>query len=300
MVEITPNQNPPPATNRGVEKQVSLSIHWIECTFKKGVEVHYDQRLQTEKTEVKPFNSYNTGVRYPDGRVELSHSTRKEMGVHVVTSGAVLDMFPIPPIEYLKSLISAYATITRLDLAVDAKNCHLDPKKATERINADACRTKARKFPLWHDAKISGYTQYIGTKASEVYMRIYDKAAEMAVSADWTRCEIVFGGHRAHGAAKAVLDGIDFRSLVKGYADFDEWEEWNAVMLLAPVKIKATIVDTNTQKWLLQVAAASLAREIHLAGDDDFYFRFQDAVKVKLEELRERYDESELSNQLTG
>lgn len=291
MVGITPNKNPLPATNRGVEKTVSLSIHWIECTFRKGIEVHYDQRLQTEKTEVKPFNSYNTGVRYPDGRVELSHSTRSDMGVHVVTSGAVLDMFPIPPIEYLKSLISAFATITRIDLAIDAKNCHLDPKTATERINSNDCKTKSRKFPLWHDALQSGYTQYIGKKSSECFCRIYDKAAEMEVCMDWTRVEIVFSGKRAHSAAERVAQGTDFRAMVRGFVDFDNWEEWADLFTLAPVTCPAAVSDTNTQKWLLQVAAVSLAREIHLAGDDDFYFRFQDAVKVKLEELRDIFDD---------
>jgi hypothetical protein len=73
---MTANKNPLPATNRGVEKQVSLLIHWIEATFKKGIPVHYDERLKTTKTEVKPYDAYNVGVRYPDGRVELSHSVR--------------------------------------------------------------------------------------------------------------------------------------------------------------------------------------------------------------------------------
>lgn len=287
---MTAKQLPPPATNRGVEKQVSLLIHWIECTFKKGIPVHYDERLQTTKTECKPYDVYNIGVRYPDGRVELSHSSRAEMGVHVVTSGAVLDMFPIEPIQYLKSLISHRATITRLDLAIDAINCNLRPQKATERIKANACRTRSRKFPRSDDAIEPGYTQYIGKKSSECCVRIYDKAAETNTTGDYTRVEIVFKASRAHAAAQAVARGADYRSMLRGFVDFDGWKEWSDLFTIPPVRIHSQEVETNTRKWLLQVAAASLAREIHLAGDDDFYFRFQDAVKVKLEELRDRYD----------
>lgn len=281
---------PPPTTNRGVEKQVSLSIHWIECTFKKGVEVKYHPDLSDTKTECKPFNAYNVGVRYPDGRIELHHSARKEMGVHVVLSGAALDTFPIEPIEYLKHLISSGATITRIDLAVDALNMKLSPEVATERLKNGKCKTKATKSPVWNDPRVSGYTQYIGTKSSEIYVRIYDKGAEMGINTDWCRTEIVYRGKRAQGAAYAVLDNTDFRSLVRGFVDFDGWKEWTEVMSMPPIKIKSVSVETNTQKWLLQVAAASLAREIHLAGDDEFYFRFIDCVRVKLEELRLTYD----------
>jgi Replication initiation factor len=212
------------------------------------------------------------------------------MGVHVVTSGAVLDMFPIPPEEYLKSLILHHAVITRLDLAIDARNCNLRPQKATERIKANACRTRSRKFPCTHDAVDSGYTQYIGKKSSACCVRIYDKAAESGVVGDYTRVEIVFKAGRAHSAAQAAARGEDYRALVRSFVDFLDWKEWDKVFDVAPVRIYSEQKDTNTQKWLLQVAAASLAREIHLAGDDDFYFRFQDAVRVKLEELRERYD----------
>jgi len=287
---MTAKKKPPATTNRQVETQVSLLIHWIEATFKKGIPVHYDERLKTTKTECKPYDVYNVGVRYPDGRVELSHSTRKEMGVHVVTSGAVLDMFPIPPEEYLKSLILHHAVITRLDLAIDARNCNLRPAKATERIKANACRTRSRKFPCTYDANGAGYTQYIGKKSSQCCVRIYDKAAESNVDGDYVRVEVVFKSRRAHSAAQAVTRGEDYRSLVRGFVDFDDWKEWDEVFNIAAVRIHSEPKDTNTQKWLLQVAAASLAREIHLAGDDDFYFRFQDAVKAKLEELRERYD----------
>jgi len=287
---MTAKKKTPPTTNRGVEKEVSLLIHWIEATFKKDVPVHYDERLKTTKTEVKPYDAYNVGVRYPDGRVELSHSVRVDMGVHVVTSGAVLDMFPIPPEEYLKSLILHHAVITRLDLAIDARNCNLRPQKATERIKAGACRTRSRKFPCTLDAINTGYTQYIGKKSSECCVRIYDKAAESNVDGDYVRVEVVFKAGRAHRAAQAVTRGEDYRALVRGFVDFTDWKEWDEVFNIAPVRIHSEQKDTNTQKWLLQVAAASLAREIHLAGDDDFYFRFQDAVKVKLEELRDRYD----------
>lgn len=287
---MTAKKNTPPATNRGVEKQVSLSIHWIEATFKKGVEVHYDSRLSSTKTECKSFNAYNVGVRYSDGRVELHHTTRKEMGTHVITSGEVLDHFPIPPIEFLSSLVANHARITRLDLAVDVKNGNLKPERATELLKQGKAKKRTRKNPRWDDPGNPGYTQYFGKKSSEVFVRIYDKAAEMTGTGDWTRVEIVYHAERAHSAALKVLKNADFRALIRGFLDFEDWPEWSEIFTQEPISVKSEKKDTNTQLWLLRVAAASLAREIHLAGDDDFYFRFIDSVKVKLEELRDEYN----------
>lgn len=288
---ITP-ENPPPATNRGVEKNISACIDWISATFKNGTEVKYHEQLSTKKTEFRPFNAYNVAVRYEDGRIELSHTIRKEMGTHIIASGDCLRKMPISAEAYLLALLAANAVVTRIDVSVDIKNTTLSVKRARCEVENGRAKTKSREFPYWDDSRGSkGATQYIGKKSSTVFTRIYDKAREMGMEGyKWTRVETVFQAEKARGVAVMVASGVGLGSLVKGHIDFPQWKKWQACMPDDPVIVRYSVKDTNTQKWLLHTCAPVLAREIHLAGDDDFYFRFIDSVKGKLEELRETYE----------
>lgn len=288
------NQNPPPATNRGVENKISTCIDWISATFKQGVEVRYHDELSKRKTEFKPFNVYDMAVRYEDGRIELSHTTRKEMGVHVIASGDTLRKMPISAQNYLIFLIGAGATITRIDISMDIKDTTLSVDRARCEIGENRHKTRSRECPYCDDSrKNKGKTQYIGKKSSTVFTRIYDKAKEMGIEGvKWTRVETVFQAEKASSAAQLVAAGVRLQSLIKGHIDFPHWKKWQLCFSVPAQNVRYEPKDTNTQKWLLKTCAPALAREIHLAGDDDFYFRFIDAVKMKLEELREVFDGS--------
>ena len=288
------SKNPPPPTNRGVEKYISTCIDWVSATFKRGIEVRYHDKLSTKKTEFKPFNSYNVAVRYEDGRIELSHTTRKEMGTHVIASGDCLRKMPISASDYVLFLISAGATITRIDISMDVKGSTLSVERARCEVKNGRAKTRSREYPYWDDSRGSkGATQYIGKKSSTVFTRIYDKAKEMGMEGyKWTRVETVFQAEKAHSAAIVASSGLDLRSLIKGHIDFPQWKKWQKCLSDEPYIVRNSVKDTNTQKWLLATCAPALAREIHLSGDDDFYFRFIDQVKGKLEELREAFDQS--------
>jgi Replication initiation factor len=288
------SKNPPPTTNRGVEKYISTCIDWVSATFKRGVEVRYHDKLSTKKTEFKPFNAYNVAVRYEDGRIELSHTTRKEMGTHVIASGDCLRKMPISASDYVLFLISAGATITRIDVSMDVKGTTLSVERARCEIGKGRHKTRSRECPYWDDSSGNkGKTQYIGKKSSTVFTRIYDKAKEMGIEGiKWTRVETVFQAEKAGVAAKLVTSGVRLQALIKGHVDFPQWRKWQVCMDTDAITVKHEPKDTNTQKWLLGTCAPALAREIHLSGDDDFYFRFIDQVKGKLEELRETFDQS--------
>jgi hypothetical protein len=248
--------------------------------------------LSKERTEFKPFNAYNTAVRYQDGRIELSHTTRKEMGVHVIASGDCLRKMPITAQEYVIFLIGVGATITRIDISMDIKGSTLSVNRARCEVKNGRAKTRSREFPFWDDSTGNkGATQYIGKKSSTVFTRIYDKAKEMGMEGfKWTRVETVYQAEKAHSAAIVVSSGLDPRNLIKGHIDFPHWQKWQRCMSETAYNVKSEVKDTNTQKWLLLTCAPALAREIHLSGDDDFYFRFIDAVKTKLEELRDTFE----------
>lgn len=275
----------PPTTNRGVRNQVSALLDWISVTFKNGAKVSYPPECSRECAECRPLNGYNLAVRYADGRIELSHTTRADMGTHVIMSGGTLRMLPVSAENMLKTAVESGARVTRLDIAIDCRNCNLRPSEATERVKNGSVITKARKFPVWFDAQGSGHTQYIGKKASTAFARIYDKAAELGTDEDYARVELSFGGKRAMDAAQRCLRGESYLGMVRGFVDFNEWPEWGAVMSASPVATINPRVDTNTKRWLLSCSATSLAREMYYDCDHAFYFRFMDAVKFHLDKL---------------
>lgn len=278
----------------GSEPTVSLKIDWLSLTFRKGVEVKNHPNLITEYTEARPYNAYNTAVRYADGRMQLSHTTRPEMGTHIVCSGEVLSNMPIDALEGLKYWISAGARVTRIDLAVDIRNYGFDVRQSTVEIENGRIETRAKQCPTWKDSKNpKGYTQYVGKKSSEIYVKLYDKAGEMGIEGDWSRVEITFSADRADKAARAVIRGEDFRKLVVGFANFPQWEKWGHVMGTDVAQIPAERKTSKTKQWLLDAAASALAKELILDGDDEFYFRFLDAVKVHRERWESKILDSE-------
>lgn len=276
---------PVPVT-RGLKPPIlSQRLHWIEGTFKSRKPVDLPNSLSQNFVETKARNGYLVASLYEDGRRIDSHPGRPEMGNHITWSGTACDNCPIEPVDLVKHLHNAEFSFTRLDMAIDAKNFNLDPRRATKELELGNVKTRAIKSPTDSDPRDPGYTQYIGKFTSEIYLKLYDKAQEMGVDEDWTRIELTAKGRRANKAAWEIVRGTDFRGMVVSFADFTEWVEWRAIMEVPAVKLPKEQTIGNTEKWLLDSCAPALARTIFLAGNPDFYERFKAAVMIKLEQL---------------
>lgn len=286
MVASTTQKTAPVTVTRGLNTGFfSQKVDWLEGTFKKGSPINLPSILSQNYVETKAFNGYTTASLYSDKRVLMSNPDRPEMGNHIVWNGEAIGQCPIDPIDLIEYLRNAGFSFTRIDFAVDLINCNIDPAQATEEITNGRYKSRAQQFPFWADAKGKGYTQYIGKKASEVYARIYDKAAEMGIKQDHTRVELVVRHGRANFAAQAVSNGSDFRGLVLSFIDFKEWGEWVKAMDAPEIKLPKEQTIGNTEKWLLDSVVPALARVIFLSGDAAFYERFKDEVTQKLVEL---------------
>lgn len=277
---------PVPVTRGSENKILSQRIDWIAGTFKKGVDIVYPPILTQKFIPCKGYLNYSEGSQFEDGRKSYVNPLHPEWGTHIVWSGSALASCPIAPESLVTSLFNANFSFSRIDFAIDAKGFNLKPSDATEYIEKKEIKTRAKQFPLWRDAQIKGYTQYIGKKSSEIYMRIYDKAAEMGIQQDWTRVEIVVRGDRARVAAERVVSDTDFRSIVNGYANFNTWKEWSEVMEAEAVKLPADRSTSQTLQWLLRSCAPSLAREMVISGDaDETFLKFKDVVLQVYNEL---------------
>jgi len=283
-----PSQNADFLSQNDEKKQnvfYSQKLHWIEGTFKSRTAINVPSILTQKRVESRPLNGYAVGTVYEDGRRLDVHPGRPEMGSHMTWNGTACDNCPMDCVDLVKYLQAAEFSFTRLDMAIDAIGFNLKPKHATRELKYGRCKTRAKTSRRNDDPRQVGYTQYIGEMSSEIYLCIYDKAAEMGTDEDHTRVELRTKRARANKAAREVVRGTDFRSLVVAYADFPVWREWKRVMAADPVKLPSERTQTNTQRWLMDQCAPSLARVIFLEGNSEFYERFKDAVMTELKQL---------------
>lgn len=278
----------PPACNTGVQnKEIALSLDWIEGTFPQNTPVNLPDELSQEYEECRAFHGYAEGSKFSDGRITLTNPSRPDMGTHIIWGGESLRLTAIPASSLVQYLAAVHFRFTRLDFAIDIRNWKLKPHHATAKIRKREIITRAKKCPRNDDPMFGGYTQYVGTKASSLFLRIYDKAAQMGIKQDWTRAELVAQGRRAQAASIAVVRGDDYRALVMGFVRFPTWAKWNQVMAAAPVTIPYAKKPSATEKWLLKQCAPALAHILERSPDDEFWFRFLDAVKMRRDEIRQ-------------
>ena len=278
-------KTPVPVTRGSGNQFLSQKLHWIEGTFKGRNMVSLPQTLPSKFVETRAFNGYTVGSLFEDGRILMTNPERPEMGAHLLWSGDACDNCPIDHKTLINHLISANFSFTRLDMAIDAIGFNLRPERATEEIDKNRCKTRAKSAPRQDDAIKTGYTQYVGKKTSEIFLKLYDKAAEMGIDADHCRIELTARHTRANSAARQIVSGVDFRAMVIAFADFPMWREWQEIMDVIPVKLPAERHETNTERWLLDACAPALARVIYFASSTEFYEKFKDAVMMNLEEL---------------
>lgn len=272
---------PPPSCNTGVEKSVSLVIDWIEGTYK-----HNEARrpipliLTEDSVECTAFHGYSVGRKYQDGRIEMHNPERPDMGLHIQWSGSTARSGVVDSLSLVAYLAATNFSFTRLDLAVDVRNYGLKAEHATRELKNGNYVTRSKKFPIGGDAVHPGYSQYVGKRPSEIYVCIYDKAAETGTQQDYTRVELRVGGKRANQAAAMVLRDKDFRQLVLGHVRFPKWKEWNEAMGANAVAIPAEKAEKATKQWLLLQCAPALARILDEDGNDDFWFDFLRQVEI--------------------
>lgn len=276
---------PVPVTRGSGDRILTQKLHWLEGTFKGKNLVSLPQSLSHNFVETSGFQNYTIGARFEDGRIHLRNPARPEMGEHIIWSGDACDECPVDIVTLVKHLRDAKFSFTRIDMAVDAINFKLRPQRATKELKLGRCKTRAKLSPTNSDPRDLGYTQYVGKKTSEVYLRIYDKAEEMGIDADYTRVELVVKHGRANYAAQQIVQSVDYRAMVRAYADFPAWRQWKRIMDADPIKLPSQRKETNTERWLMDQCAPALARQIYLTNSTEFYEKFKLAVVTNLEQL---------------
>jgi DNA relaxase NicK len=279
------------------------SIDWISVTFKNSIS-DTAVRAQTSFgfkpkawTIGTPKFGYAHMMQHPFGHVIMSNPGRPDMGVHLSFSGRSLRAIAEgghTALSMLEWALREGGKITRLDLAVDLLDIPVDIPMLADCERVKDAPGSARKWSLVRGGD-GGCTAYIGSRQSDKFMRIYDKAAETKQhDRAWTRFELEIKGDAAKVAshAFAALREGEHAPYIKGVmkAMFNPIDPlYQELMSVDAVHIAATRdTDDRTLEWLLGSVAKTFARTIHRRSDVDVAKMFLDAVEAEFQALQDR------------
>ncbi|GFE60622.1 replication initiation factor domain-containing protein [Geobacter sp. AOG2] len=229
------NEAQPPLTNRGALITTPLLnqflIDWVAFTV-KIIDPQEILQIIGLKSELfseldRGLYGYQKSLRF--GNICVYFAGRPDMGCHVTMSGQGCrqyeSQFPkIPWFALFATAITFKAKFTRLDIAHDNVDGALDLAKLKEAIINREIRSRFRKasetqnFDLSPDIEQStdGHTLYFGKRSSRVFLRFYDKAAQLGLPFVWNRAELELKDKRAHEAAKYLSSGVPVGQLFIG------------------------------------------------------------------------------------
>jgi len=253
---------------------LSITIDWLAMTFK---EMTYNGKqfcaLYTpdqESSPTAPTNGYRDAIRSSSGVVRMWHVDRPEMGVHVIFSGSALrylwEHSGIHQKEILTSASYAGASFTRLDLATDAKDVDISLERVYGHIANGKTLGSARSYGKF-ESNNGGFTIYIGSRQSEKFVRIYDKAAESNLpDTDWKRYEIETKGMVARALAKVLVETTNwsgaFQHMAKGILDLPNSDDYAAFFSpdALPIGIPKLEKTSDREKWIRTQVLPAVAR----------------------------------------
>jgi len=264
------------------------SVDWLSMTF-------HDKRLQFAASVAGNGNneqirwlwavgSYRPGVsclgydlvfRDDFGTVFMMSQKREDMGTHVVLSGATLDALEnslqLTPVKILSWSLDKGAVIKRLDAALDVKESGLKVGTFAGYVEKGRFLSRAKSGRRVYELTGHGDTVYLGSRSSLRMLRVYDKAAEQRLEIDWLRFELESKGAAAMRACRALYGSESPERvlgwLVRDFVQFPDCAEWEKITgtFLGVTKPELSH-ETNTDLWLYNIVARSLARRVFESG----------------------------------
>ena len=226
---------------------LSCRIDWLSFTILEGDDVEavlddFGFLMSDFHTCPKGANGYRQMLLLNGSTLRVLYDGNEGMGVHFDVSGsAIADLFmyfrrslevPTPfgtdaidmDIQVMSELLSRVdrlGHVTRLDLAIDNVNDLFFTLDELVGILKD--QRFVSKFRSWRDlaeyttgGEVRGHTLYLGSRTSDIMLRVYDKQVEQGVDFSWVRWELELKDERASQALALMLSGASIGSICLG------------------------------------------------------------------------------------
>lgn len=278
------------------ELTVNFTVDWIAATFDKedgfGLVNFLTQYGKMKGWSTHGTKGYNSGYEYENGLLVSWHTELQASGVHIVFSGSCLRKMLAADVGWKELLVLIdrwKGRTSRVDLAFDIKGGAL----TNESFEIAALKPYKGKGRTPKFVKLVGgdgsWTTYIGSRQSEKFLRIYDKAKEQGdYVSDYVRVELETKGETAHAVgwnfsrvSKDECVGMA-KTLLLGVADFN-LSSWRTAFdgVLVDFSIPQG-KDKDTFAWLLKQCVPSLAKEIAKRPEEPVLEQFWDALRDAL------------------
>lgn len=177
---------------------LTITLDWVSFTLKdKSHEAEeWINTYASPETGVpcKPVQNYTDAYQTSDGILVCWHTHRTEMGTHIVLGGSALrnlwEHHEISQRGLLESISNIGGRVSRIDLAKDLPDVEINYDQIYDKAKKGEYTGTART-PERHQSEKNGDTIYIGSRKSDKYFRIYNKAAEQGLQGQlWARFEL--------------------------------------------------------------------------------------------------------------
>lgn len=217
-----------------------------------------------------PRFGYRRAVRYSSGAVVMFDGSTDTMGAHYVYSGQALanldEVFQDGGQHVLRWHMDQGHKCTRIDLAIDV----FDDASFLPQIRGKAERNEfsgtARTATIVSSSDGAGLTVYVGSRSSERFVRVYNKAAQTGTDRPWTRIECEVKGDSARAVGGAVLHpdngglALVAQSVIRRVVDFD-CKAWQEILSGEQIAIGTPkIEERQTEAWILGQVAKAVAK----------------------------------------
>lgn len=178
------------------------------------------------------------------GELDINEKITNKTGIHVVISGQGCRQYSVKHniVDLIKSLYKDdNAKFTRIDLAIDDIESEVINYNRIHKAALEGNFTSI--WSKWYElnsrkvtsGQYLGRTIYFGSKASDLFCRVYDKSLErmankQEVASGWTRLELVYRKKRSNQVVKHIVEdnltaGQIMRGTLRRYLRFLEPSE---------------------------------------------------------------------------
>lgn len=235
-----------------------------------------------KRSPATPHHGYTEAICNQAGAVAMRNINRTDMGVHIGYSGKTLNVYRdngISSLELLRWHIGRGGSVSRIDLAFDIRDESMTPGVLYEQLCNGKATTTAKTYNLI-TGNDGGSTVYIGSRQSEAFLRIYDKAAEQQQDCQWVRVELELKASKARFAAFTMANEPDSKAYqwaqawLQGFVSFPH-PVWRAFIQQTGIPLaRANKQQADTRKWLIDQVAPAVAKYIQRTGDYDVITAF--------------------------
>lgn len=279
--------------------EVNFAVDWLTMTFTSGDPMTFARSMgygEMSQTDAVPPRGYNVCVELESGLRIAKHSERPEQGTLFQLSGNCIAWYLVHQEMTWHAIMSSSKNnggrASRVDLAIDAKNSGLTLVDLCK-PNLIPYRGKGRTpkyIPV--GTQEDGWRVYVGSRQSEKFLRVYDKAKEQGwENTDIVRIELECKGEVAHAIGwefphMEIAQCVDMaKTLIKTVASF-RVDAWDEIMLSREVGLSLPKPsERDTLGWLVRVAAPALAKQMHKKASQDVLGAFWDALREELNKL---------------